>query len=53
MTSFSASLTSPAFSPGTIMSSMPIEMPARVAYRNPSAFTLSSIVTVIVNPNFR
>jgi hypothetical protein len=33
----------PAFSPGTTMSSMPIEMPARVAYRKPRALTSSSI----------
>ncbi len=38
MTAFSASRTKPAstFSLGTVMSSMPMEMPARVAERNPS-----------------
>ena len=53
MTAFSASRTSLAFSPGTTMSSMPMEMPARVAYRKPSFFTSSSIWTVICRPNFR
>ena len=33
---------------GTTMSSMPMEMPARVAYRKPSVFTSSSMPTVIV-----
>ena len=42
-TSFSASRTRPAFSPGTTMSSMPMEMPARVAYRKPRLLTSSSI----------
>ncbi len=38
---------------GTTMSSMPIEMPARVAYRKPRFLTSSSICTVICRPNFR
>ncbi len=38
---------------GTTMSSMPMEMPARVAYRKPRFLTSSSICTVITQPELQ
>ena len=43
----------PFFSPGMIMSSMPIETPARVAYAKPVYISLSANTTVSFRPSMR
>ena len=53
MTSSRASCTNWAFFSGMIRSSMPIDMPDRVAYAKPVFFRLSSISTVFSIPYLR
>ncbi len=53
MTSFSARSIRPGFSFGTSMSSMQIEMPARVARRKPDCSSLSAKTTVSFSPHLR